>query len=71
MQERAQWSKLTAVPSRTSVDRRDGNVFNLIAIVSKALEQAGLSAADFQHQAFSCHSYGEVRCVIEQWVEVE
>ena len=52
---------------------QDGNVFNLIGIVSKQMKKAGLrdEANKFVHEAFGVGSYNEVLVLIQQYCEVE
>ena len=52
---------------------KDGNVFNLIGIVSKALKQANLHemAKEFTDKAFKSESYNEVLNLIQNYVEIE
>ena len=51
----------------------DGNVFNLIGIVSRALKQVGQpdKAKEFTEKAFAAHSYDEVLALLQDYVEVE
>lgn len=51
----------------------DGNVFNIIGIVSKALKRAGMAdkAAEFTKKAFTAGSYDDVLCLCMEYVEVE
>jgi hypothetical protein len=51
----------------------DGNVFNIIGRVSKALKQAGLreQANEFISRAFSSDSYDAVLRLATEYVEVE
>lgn len=51
----------------------DGNVFNVIGIVSRALKQVGQpdKAKEFTERAFKAHSYDEVLAMLNEYVEVE
>lgn len=51
----------------------DGNVFNIIGLVSAALCDAGQDdvAAEFRARAFGAHSYDEVLSVVLEFCEVE
>jgi len=51
----------------------DGNVFNIIGLVSKALKKAGQreKAKEFQKRATSSKSYDEVLNMTHEYVEVE
>jgi hypothetical protein len=51
----------------------DGNVFNIIGRVLRALNQAGLSdkAQEFQRRALAAHSYDEVLQLAMEYTEVE
>lgn len=50
----------------------DGNVFNVIGLVSKSLKNAGLKkeASEFCDRAFSSGSYDEVLRLSMEYVEV-
>ena len=50
----------------------DGNVFNIIGIVSKTLQRAGLKeqANEFKEKAFACNSYSEVLTLTMKYVDV-
>ena len=52
---------------------QNGNVFNIIGIVSKTLKQAGQAdkAAEFTSKAFGSGSYDEVLNLCHEYVEVE
>lgn len=52
---------------------QDGNVFNLIGLVSQALRRASLpeKAKEFSERAFRAGSYDEVLVLIQEYVEVE
>lgn len=52
---------------------QDGNVFNIIGRVTKALKRAYLpqKAKEFQEKALSCGSYDEVLVLLNRYVEVE
>ena len=51
----------------------DGNVFNIIGRVSKALKSSGQpeKAEEFQEKAFASGSYDEVLVLAMEYVEVE
>ena len=51
----------------------NGNVFNIIGRVSKALKRAGQKeqAEEFTNKAFACLSYDEVLALLHEYVEVE
>lgn len=51
---------------------QDGNVFNIISLVSRALKNAEQyeKAKEFQTKAMSSHSYDEVLILTHQYVEV-
>jgi hypothetical protein len=51
----------------------DGNVFNIIGRVSKALKKAGQAdkAKEFSEKAFECDSYDEVLRLLQDYVEAE
>lgn len=51
----------------------DGNVFNIINLVKKALTKAGMpdKAKEFQTKAFASHSYDVVLQLAMDYVEVE
>lgn len=50
----------------------DGNIFNLLNIVRKAMKANGYGdqVDEFTKQATSSRSYQEALCVIMEWVEV-
>lgn len=50
----------------------DGNVFNVIGLVAKALKEAGQpdKATEFTKRAFKAHSYDEVLVLLQEYVEV-
>jgi hypothetical protein len=50
---------------------KDGNVFNLIGICSKALKRAGQheEAKELQNRVMSCGSYDEALCIMLEYVE--
>jgi hypothetical protein len=52
---------------------KDGNVFNLIAICSKALKNAGQEdkAKEMQNKIFGCGSYDEALAIMMDYCEVE
>ena len=52
---------------------KDGNVFNIIGLVSKALKKEGMSkeADEFVKKAFSSESYDAVLCLCSNYVEIE
>ena len=52
---------------------QDGNVFNIIGLVSKALRRSDLEnkrekVTEWQNQATSCHSYDEVLQLLHKYV---
>jgi hypothetical protein len=51
----------------------DGNVFNIIGKVSKALKRNGESdkSAEYTSKAFSCETYDEVLALTMEYVDVE
>jgi hypothetical protein len=51
----------------------DGNVFNVINLVSLALVKAGLEqdSVDFRTKALSCKTYGDVIAVCFDYVDVK
>jgi len=51
----------------------DGNVFNIIGRVDRALRRAGMftQAKEFQRKAFASEGYDEVLQLAMQYVEVE
>lgn len=51
----------------------DGNVFNLVAIASKALKKEGQSeqAKEMQSKVFKCSSYDEALQIMMEYVDVE
>ncbi|MCJ7784160.1 MAG: hypothetical protein MUP41_09510 [Desulfobacterales bacterium] len=51
----------------------DGNVFNIIGRVLKALKKAGQDdkANEFQTKAMTCRSYAEVLNLCGDYVEIE
>ena len=50
---------------------QDGNVFNIIALVRKALRKAGQpeQAKEFTERAMKSHSYDEVLRLLHDYVE--
>jgi len=50
----------------------DGNVFNLIGIVSSEMKRAGLveEAKGMTQKAMQCHSYEEVLALFSEYVEI-
>lgn len=52
---------------------KDGNVFNLIAICSRALKKAGQAdkAKEMQDKIFSCGSYDEALSITMEYCEIE
>lgn len=52
---------------------KDGNVFNIIGIVQKALKKASRDdlAKEFVEKAFKAQSYNEVLQIIKEYVEIE
>lgn len=51
---------------------QDGNVFTIIALVSRALKGAGMAeeAKEFTQKAFSAESYDDVLALCYQFVEI-
>jgi hypothetical protein len=51
---------------------QDGNVFNIISLVSRTLKKVNLREEDyeFQKKAFSAGSYDEVLTLANEYVEV-
>jgi len=51
----------------------DGNVFNLIGIVAKALKNAGYKeyAKEMQERAMNCESYDDVLNLFSEYVHIE
>ena len=51
----------------------DGNVFVLAAQVTKVLKKAGLleQSKEFNSKLWSCESYDEALCLMQEYVEVE
>ena len=51
----------------------DGNVFNVIGLVSKALKRNDQKAEsdEFTAKAFKCNDYDEVLALVQEYVEVE
>lgn len=51
----------------------DGNVFNIIGRVRRALRYAGErdAAEEFVRRALACQSYGEVLALVLAYVDVE
>ena len=51
---------------------QDGNVFNLLGIVSKALKKAGHreSVSEIQNQVFGAQSYDEALSIMRSFVSV-
>lgn len=51
----------------------DGNVFNIIALVRRALRNAGQkdAAEEFVRRAFACGSYDEVLTLVVAYVDIE
>jgi len=49
----------------------NGNIFNLVAIASRVLKDAGLrkEAKDMQDRVFASHSYDEALVIICEYVE--
>jgi len=52
---------------------KDGNVFNIIGIVSKTLKKEGMTkeASEFTAKAFNSESYDTVLCLCSNYVEIE
>ena len=52
---------------------QDGNVFNLMGIVSRALRTNGFGneVDDFVSEVTSCKSYHEALAVMMSWVDVQ
>jgi len=52
---------------------QDGNVFNLIGLVSRVLKDAGLreQAKGMSEKCFAAHSYDEALQIIMSYVEIE
>ena len=50
----------------------DGNIFNLLAIVSRCLRKNGLKGKDveMQDRVFNCGSYDEALQIMMEYVEV-
>ena len=48
----------------------DGNVFNLMGIVSRALRRIKIDPKDFQDEVMASGSYDEALRVIMKWVNV-
>ena len=57
---------------RVKLVGEDGNVFNLIAICSKALKEAGQheNAKEMQNKIFRCGSYHEAFVIIMDYCKV-
>ena len=51
---------------------QDGNVFNIIGLVKRALKDSGKSdkASEFVRRAFSANSYDEVLTMAGEYVEI-
>jgi hypothetical protein len=51
----------------------DGNVFNIIALVRRALREAGQmdAAEEFVRRAYACQSYEDVLALVVAYVDVE
>ena len=51
---------------------KDGNVFNLIGICSRALESAGQSerAEEMSDKVFKSGSYNEALCIMREYCEL-
>jgi exosome complex RNA-binding protein Rrp42 (RNase PH superfamily) len=51
---------------------KDGNIFNLVSIASKALKNAGMydSAKEMQDKVFNSNSYYEALSIIGDYVEI-
>jgi len=69
MEEKA--SKSSGVASR--IIGANGNVFNLIFIVSRDLRKAGFIELEkeFKDRCFRAKSYSEVLAIIQEYVEIE
>jgi len=52
---------------------KDGNVFNIIGLVKKALKESGQSekAKEFVSRAFAAKSYDEVLAMADGYVEIQ
>lgn len=52
---------------------KDGNVFNIIGLVSKTLKKEGMvnEADEFLKKAYSSESYEAVLCLCSEYVEIE
>ena len=52
---------------------KDGNIFNLIGIASRALKDAGLQdqSKEMTNKVMSSNSYSEALSIISDYVEVE
>ena len=52
---------------------KDGNVFNIIALVRKALREAGQpeKAKEFSERAFAAKSYDAVLGMADEYVEIQ
>lgn len=51
---------------------QDGNIFNLIAIASKALQKADQKnqAKEMRDRIYACSSYEDALCIIGEYVEI-
>lgn len=59
---------------RAALVGQDGNVFNLIGIVSRALKRAGVSADErdaFPREVMAAENYDAALQVMMRWVTVE
>jgi len=61
------------LPITVELTGENGNVFNLIAVVSKAMKKNGYrkEAKDFQAKIFGMGSYDEALQEMMRWVTVE
>ena len=50
----------------------DGNIFNVIGLVSRSLKKAGMKdkSEEFTKKAFASHSYDEVLALATKYVKV-
>lgn len=52
---------------------KDGNVFNLLGICTKALKKVGMyqESTELTNKVFGCGSYDEALCVMMEYCDVE
>lgn len=65
-------NKKSTKKPKAKVIGKDGNVFNLIGICSRALKDAGMKdqATEMSNRVFGCGSYDEALVIMSEYCEL-